>query len=86
MKTIKLNEEQLNLFTKLIENQVGAPDFEDGDIKEFGDTTENGVTATVQDDDGNPKYGKMPTADKISSRLSAQNYWANTMNGGRMMP
>jgi len=86
MKTIKLTENQLHLFTKIIESQTGAPDFEDGDIKEFGDSTENGTSATIQDDEGNPKYGKNPTADKISSRLTAQNYWANSMNGSRMMP
>lgn len=86
MKTIKLTESQLHFFTKLIESQTGAPDFEDGDIKEYNDSTENGITAAVQDDEGNPKYGKMPTADKISSRLTTQNYWANSMNGSRMMP
>ena len=85
MKTIKLNESQMHLFGKLLEAET-APDFEDGDIKEYGDTTENSTTATVQDDDGNPKYGKMPLADKISHRQCPQNYWANSMNGSRMMP
>ena len=78
MKTIKLNEGQLQLFAKLIESQTGAPDFEDGDIKEFGDTTESSPTTTVQDDEGNPKYGKMPTADKISSRITTDNTWSST--------
>ena len=81
MKTIKLNEQQMVLLTKLVESEA-APDFEDGDIKEYGDTTENSPTATVQDDEGNPNYGKMPFADKISKQRCAQNYWANTMNGG----
>lgn len=84
MKTIKLTEGQMKLFSRLIEGNVGAPDFEDGDIKEFGDSSEVGTTATVQDDEGNPKYGKMPTADKISSRLAPQSYWANNTNGRRL--
>lgn len=78
MKTIKLTEGQLRIVTRLIEDTNGAPDFEDGDIKEYGDTTENGPTATVQDDEGNPKYGKMPTADKISSRITTDNTWSST--------
>ena len=85
MKTIKLNEEQFHLLTMITEADQ-APDFEDGDIKEYGDTTENGTTAVVQDDEGNPKYGKMPFADKISHSQCPQNYWANNMNGSRMMP
>jgi len=84
MKTIKLTEEQLHLVTALIESNGGAPDFEDGDIKEYGDSTENGISATVHDDEGNPKYGKMPTADKISSRMTPQSYWANNTNGRRL--
>ena len=86
MKTIKLNEEQMHLITRLCEADA-APDFEDGDIKEYGDSTENGTTAVVQDDEGNPKYGKMPFADKISHEQCPQNYWANTITGWRrMMP
>ena len=84
MKTIKLNEEQLSLFKQLIESE--APDFENGDVKEYGDSTENGIAATVQDDEGNPKYGKMPIGDKISRSICPQNYWINSMNGGRKLP
>ena len=52
MKTIKLNEQQMVLLTKLVESE-SAPDFEDGDIKEFGNPSEISTTATVQDDEGN---------------------------------
>lgn len=81
MKTIKLNEGQMSILQKLLESEA-APDFEDGDIKEFGNPSENGVTATVHDDEGNPKYGKMPLGNKISKMMSPQNYWINTYNGG----
>jgi len=81
MKKIKLTECQMRLFTKLIEDTSEAPDFEDGDVKEYGDTTENGISATIHDDEGNPKYGKMPTADKISSRLTTDNTWSSTGAG-----
>ena len=84
MKTIKLTEGQLNMVAMLIEGGSGAPDFENGDIKEFGDSSENGTSATIHDDEGNPKYGKMPTADKISSRMTPQSYWANNTNGRRL--
>ena len=88
MKTIKLNESQMALLERMIieGNGEGAPDFENGDIKEYGDTTENGTTSVVQDDEGNPKYGKMPFADKISHTYCPQNYWANTMNAGIQRP
>ena len=79
MKTIKLTENQMRLFTRLLED--AAPDFEDGDIKEFGDSTESSPTATVQDDEGNPKYGKMPLLDKISSGITTDNRWASTGAG-----
>lgn len=84
MKTIRLTENQFHLLKKLLENNSGAPDFEDGDIKEYGNPSEVGTTATVHDDEGNPKYGKMPTTDKISKRIIPQNYWANNTNGRRL--
>ena len=85
MKTIKLNENQLTLLNTLVESEI-APDFNDGDIKEFGNPSEVSTTATIRDNDGNPKYGKMPTGDKISKMSCPQSYWANTMNGAKMMP
>jgi len=84
MKIIKINEGQISLLTKLIESE-SAPDFEDGDIKEYGDSSENGTTATVQDNEGNPKYGKMPTGDEFAKTQTPQSWWANgTMSGSKM--
>lgn len=82
MKTIKLNEEQLRLLSNL--NESNAPDFEDGDIKEFGNPSEISSTETVQDDEGNPKYGKMPMADRVSKRMTPQSYWSQATNGRRL--
>lgn len=70
MKHIIINEHQ---FSILMENEA-APDFEDGDIKEYsGD--EISTTATVQDDEGNPKYGKMHDTDQLGNFLTNQNWW-----------
>ena len=83
MKTINLTEAQLHLLNSIMESEA-APDFEDGDIKEFGDSSEVSATATVQDDNGNPTYGEMPFADKISKRMTPQSYWAQATNGRRL--
>lgn len=71
---IKLKEEQLKLLNMLIEGDA-APDFEDGDIKEFGNPSEVSTTATITDDEGNPKYGKMNDTDKLGDFLTKQNWW-----------
>lgn len=82
MKTIILTEEQLNM---LIETE-SAPDFEGGDVKEFGNSSEVSTTATVHDVDGNPKYGEMPIGDELGDFLAVHNWWANSHNGGRVVP
>ena len=82
MKTIKLNESQMCIFAKIMESETGAPDFEDGDIKEYGDTTESSPTATIQDDEGNPKYGTMPLLDKITTRMHTDKPWASSYGPG----
>lgn len=81
MKII-LNERQEWLLIKLMEADV-APDFEDGDVKEFGDSSENGISSTIHDNNGDPKYGKMPIGDKIANTFTPQSYWANGISGRR---
>lgn len=82
MKTIKLTEGQMSLLNALLESE-SAPDFNDGDIKEFGDPSENStVPASISDDDGNPKYAEMPNTNKISKSLANQNYYMS--NGARL--
>lgn len=82
MKTIKLNEHQMYLLKTIMED-ASAPNFDDGDIKEYGDSTENGTTAVIHDDEGNPKYGEMPLGDEVTKEIPQNNYWANNVNGWR---
>lgn len=82
MKVIKLRESQM---MRLIESET-APNFNDGDIKEYPGS-EVSTTTAVHDDDGNPKYGKQEDTDDIlGDFLAMQNWWANAHNGARVMP
>jgi hypothetical protein len=56
MKTIKLTESQMQLISKLIKEE-DAPDFENGDTQEFGNTEQIGITSSLHDVDGNTKNG-----------------------------
>ena len=56
-----------------------APDFEDGDVKEYNDSSENSTSSTVHDEEGKPKLGKNPLGDKISTFMAQQNGWANAV-------
>lgn len=74
MKTIRINEAQ---FQRLLEiNGTEAPSFEGGDIKEFPGS-EVSATTNISDVEGNPKYGKPKTTDKVQNDLTAQNYFIN---------
>ena len=39
MKRIKINEEQFKMIMSLMETEA-APDFEDGDVKEYNDSSD----------------------------------------------
>ena len=87
MKRIKLKEEQLRLFTKLIKEE-DAPNFDNGDVKDYGDEGESGKIApeNVADVDDNLHNGsavKQLGADEI---WTAQNYWYNGVGGMRRVP
>lgn len=82
MKVIKLTESQLK---RLVEIE-SAPDFNNGDVKEYGSPSEISTTTTVHDSDGNPQYGHMPDTEEIGDSLAVQNWWANSQNGGRVVP
>lgn len=74
MKTIRINEAQ---FKRLLEiNGSEAPSFEGGDIKEFPGS-EVSATENISDSEGNVKYGKPKTTDKVQNSLTTQNYWGN---------
>lgn len=80
MKKIIITEAQLR---KIVESHVfgTAPTFDNGDVKEFNDGTEISTSATIHDEDGNPKYSDPTTTDNVQDVLSIQNYWANGING-----
>lgn len=82
MKTIKLNESQMHLLSLIIEKSAGEVGFMNGDIPEYNNEAENGTTTTIQDDEGNPKYGVMPLADKITTRMHTDKPWASSYGPG----
>lgn len=79
MKVIKLTESQYNRL--IIESDV-APTLDDGDVNEYNSGEKVSATATVHDIDGNPKYGKPATTDRISKQLTPQNWFTNGRNHG----
>jgi hypothetical protein len=87
MKKIKLKEEQLRLFEKLIREAEEAPNFDNGDTIDYNNPNEIGIAPqSISDVDGNKKNGsavKQLGADKI---LTAQNYWYNGVGGMRRVP
>ena len=70
MKQIIIIEHQLSM---LKENDA-SPDIEDGDIQEYCGH-EISTTATVHDNEGSPKYGKMHDTDQLGNFLTNQNWW-----------
>jgi hypothetical protein len=87
MKRIKLKEEQLRLFTKLIKEE-DAPNFDNGDVKDYGDEGESGKIApeNVADVDDNLHNGSAVKQLGSMERMCPQNWWANGMQGWRRMP
>jgi len=73
MKRIKLKEEQLILFTKLIKED-DAPNFDNGDVKDYGDEGESGKIApeNVVDVDNNTHNGSAVKQLKAPKSLSKQ--------------
>ena len=73
MKKIKLKEEQLRLFEKLIKEE-DAPNFDGGTVKEFGDESESGKIApeNTSDVDGNAQHGSAVKQLKAPESLSKQ--------------
>ena len=58
MKRIKLTEQQLMLFKRLIKEE-DAPNYENGTVKDYNDNGESGKIApeNTTDVDGNTKHG-----------------------------
>ena len=87
MKRIKLTEEQLILFKKLIKEE-DAPNFDNGTVKDFGDEGESGKIApeNTTDVDGNTQHGSAVKQLGSMERMCPQNWRANGMQGWRRMP
>lgn len=81
VKTIKLTESQLK---RLVE--IETEPFNNGDIKEFGDSSEITTTVPTHDSEGVPQYGHEPISDEYADTAAVQNWWANSQNGGRVVP
>lgn len=79
MKVVRLTESQFN---RLIESDGAAPSYDNGDVKEFGDSSKISVTNTVHDTDGNPQYGKPFDTDKVAKQLTPQNWFADGRTKG----
>jgi len=73
MKTIKLTESQMQLLSKLI-NEEDAPDFENGDTQEFGNTEQIGITSSLHDVDGNIKNGSAVKSMKGAEKAAIKNF------------
>jgi hypothetical protein len=71
MKII-ITEQQLDIIKSLVEAE--APLLNNGDTKEYGDTSQTSTSATITDADGNPKPGKDVYSDEIS-KFSANQDW-----------
>ena len=74
MKTIIINEGQFKRILQMNEDEV--PNFDGGDLKEYP-SSEVTVTNNITNSEGNKKYGKPKTTDKIQKSLTTQNYWGN---------
>jgi hypothetical protein len=69
---IIITEQQLDIIKTLVESE--APLLNNGDTKEYGDTSEISTSATITDADGNPKPGKDVYADEVS-KFQANQDW-----------
>ena len=82
MKTIKLTESQMQLISKLIKEE-DAPNFDNGDVKDYKDESETGnLTAVQHDVDGNTKNGsamkQLRQPDSISRQWPFYTGWGKS--------
>ena len=67
-----ITEQQLDIIKRLVESEV--PLLNNGDTKEYGNTSQVSTSATITDADGNPKPGKDVYADEISKCQANQDW------------
>lgn len=70
---IIITEHQLDIIKNLLE--VNAPLLDNGDVKDFGNPSEVGTSATVTDTTGEKKRGKDVYGDEIGKFVANQNWY-----------
>ena len=78
MKII-ITESQLDVFKRLIENDVLL---NNGNTKEYKDSSVE-TSATIKNGDGDPKDGKPVSADEFSKQQTCQNIWLGSIRSVR---
>jgi hypothetical protein len=81
VKKITITEEQLHRLFE--ENTASGPTLNGGDLKEYPGS-EVMTNANVTDSDGDLKYGKPKTADKVQKDICNNSFWANPTRGIRV--
>ena len=69
---IIITEQQLDIIKTLVEAET--PQLNNGDTKEYGDTSQVGTSATITDADGNPEPGKDVYTDELGKTLANQDW------------
>ena len=82
MKRIKLTEQQLMLFKRLIKEE-DAPNYENGSVKDYNDNGESGKIApeNTTDVDGNTKHGS--AVKQLGTPKSLSKQWPFYAGFGR---
>lgn len=75
MRKIIINECQLSILERLVKEE--GPLLNNGSVKEYGDTSQVGTSATVHTPDGDPEPGEDVYGDEISSTLAYQGYFGS---------
>lgn len=82
MKRIKLKEEQLRLFEKLIREDEEAPNYDNGDTIDYNNPNEIGVAPqSISDVDGNKKNGS--AVKQLGAPKSLSKQWPFYAGFGR---
>lgn len=76
MRKIIISESQLALLEKLVKEEDGVL-LNNGSIKEFGDSSQIGTSATITNSDGYPEPGEDVASDEVSKMAAYQGYFGN---------
>ena len=76
MRKIIISESQLALLEKLVKEEDGVL-LNNGSIKEFGDSSQIGTSATITNSDGDPEPGEDVASDEVSKMAAYQGSFGN---------